>query len=101
MVRLLDACVQALQYQGMNRMYIDAVKGGEAGFQSIGMLFLFYIIQFPTHQRHMLTVYQASKNGRHTERSGRVSDGRSPGLSLEHSRLEEETTETTVYDTPR
>ncbi|CAN8095925.1 unnamed protein product [Discula destructiva] len=36
MVRLLDACVQALRQQGKNRMYIDAVKGGEAGFQSIG-----------------------------------------------------------------
>lgn len=39
MVRLLDACVQALQYHGMNKMYIDAVKGGEAGFQSIGTRF--------------------------------------------------------------
>lgn len=36
MVRLLDACVQALRHQGMNGMYIDAVKGGDAGFQSIG-----------------------------------------------------------------
>lgn len=44
MVRLLDACVQALQYQGMNKMYIDAVKGGEAGFQSIGTQSLFYYI---------------------------------------------------------
>lgn len=37
MVRLLDACVQVLRQQGMRKMYIDAVKGGEAGFQSIGM----------------------------------------------------------------
>lgn len=36
MVRLLDACVQALKEQGKSSMYIDAVKGGEAGFQSIG-----------------------------------------------------------------
>lgn len=36
MIRLLDVCVQALQQQGKNRMYIDAVKGGDAGFQSIG-----------------------------------------------------------------
>lgn len=36
MVRLLDACVQVLRQQGMNRMYIDAVRGGDAGFQSIG-----------------------------------------------------------------
>lgn len=44
MVRLLDACVQALQYQGMNKMYIDAVKGGESGFRSIGTQSLFYYI---------------------------------------------------------
>lgn len=36
MVRLLNACVQVLRQQNMNRMYIDAVRGGEAGFQSIG-----------------------------------------------------------------
>ncbi|ROV87503.1 hypothetical protein VMCG_10500 [Cytospora schulzeri] len=36
MARLLDACVQVLRQQGMNRMYIDAVRGGDAGFQSIG-----------------------------------------------------------------
>ncbi|PSR83353.1 hypothetical protein BD289DRAFT_461359 [Coniella lustricola] len=36
MVRLLDTCVQTLRQQGKNRMYIDAVKGGEAGFPSIG-----------------------------------------------------------------
>lgn len=36
MVRLLDACVQGLRQRGMGRMYIDAAKGGDAGFQSIG-----------------------------------------------------------------
>jgi hypothetical protein len=36
MVRLLDACVQALRQRGMKRMYIDAAKRGEAGFQSMG-----------------------------------------------------------------
>lgn len=40
MVRLLDACVQVLRQQGMSRMYIDAVRGGDAGFQSIGTLSL-------------------------------------------------------------
>ncbi|KKY39554.1 hypothetical protein UCDDA912_g00443 [Diaporthe ampelina] len=36
MVRLLDACIQGLRQRGMGRMYIDAAKGGDAGFQSIG-----------------------------------------------------------------
>lgn len=43
MVRLLDACVQGLRQRGMGRMYIDAAKGGDAGFQSIGML----LMRFP------------------------------------------------------
>lgn len=38
MVRLLDACVQTLSQQGKRRMYIDAVKWGDAGFQSMGSL---------------------------------------------------------------
>lgn len=54
MVRLLDACVQALQYQGMSKMYIDAVKGGEAGFQSIGLSFLFlYCVFLDTSETHV------------------------------------------------
>ncbi|POS76249.1 hypothetical protein DHEL01_v205355 [Diaporthe helianthi] len=36
MVRLLDACVQGLRERGMGRMYIDAAKTKNAGFQSIG-----------------------------------------------------------------
>ncbi|KAI1377311.1 hypothetical protein F4677DRAFT_444541 [Hypoxylon crocopeplum] len=36
MVRLLDACVTILREQGMNRVFLDAVKGGYEGFQSIG-----------------------------------------------------------------
>lgn len=36
MIRLLDACVQALQQQGMNKMFVDAVKGDHEGYQSIG-----------------------------------------------------------------
>lgn len=36
MVRLLDACVQALGQQGKRKMYIDAVRSGDAGFQSMG-----------------------------------------------------------------
>ena len=36
MIRLLDACVRALREQGMSKMFLDAMKGGQEGFQSIG-----------------------------------------------------------------
>lgn len=62
MVRLLDACVQALQHEGMNRMYIDAVKGGEAGFQSIGTQSS-GLPSFSILSSHMLTVNRLSKMG--------------------------------------
>ncbi|KAF9874863.1 acetyltransferase [Colletotrichum karsti] len=36
MIRLLDTCVKMLAERGMRQMFIDAVKGGNAGFQSLG-----------------------------------------------------------------
>ncbi len=36
MIRLLDACVRSLREQGMRKMFLDAIKGGYEGFQSIG-----------------------------------------------------------------
>lgn len=36
MIRLLDSCIRALAEQGMNKLLIDAVKGGDEGFQSMG-----------------------------------------------------------------
>ncbi len=36
MIRLLDACVINLREQGMKKMFLDAIKGGYEGFQSIG-----------------------------------------------------------------
>ncbi|KAI0146323.1 hypothetical protein GGR57DRAFT_286604 [Xylariaceae sp. FL1272] len=36
MIRLLDACITVLRGQGMHRIYIDAIKGGDEGFQSMG-----------------------------------------------------------------
>ena len=36
MIRLLDACVGVLGEQGMRKMFIDGVRGGYEGFQSIG-----------------------------------------------------------------
>ncbi|KAI1075279.1 hypothetical protein F5B20DRAFT_394650 [Whalleya microplaca] len=38
MIRLLDACVTVLKKQGMKRVFLDAVRGGYEGFQSIGKL---------------------------------------------------------------
>ncbi|KAI0167023.1 hypothetical protein GGR52DRAFT_584892 [Hypoxylon sp. FL1284] len=36
MIRLLDACVTILREQGMKRVFLDAVRGGYEGFQSMG-----------------------------------------------------------------
>jgi hypothetical protein len=36
MIRLLDACVTALSEQGMQRLFVDAISGGDEGFQSTG-----------------------------------------------------------------
>ncbi|KAK0659446.1 hypothetical protein QBC41DRAFT_47288 [Cercophora samala] len=36
MIRLLDSCIQLLAEQGMTQLFIDAVKGGDEGFQSMG-----------------------------------------------------------------
>ncbi|KAK4152642.1 hypothetical protein C8A00DRAFT_34673 [Chaetomidium leptoderma] len=36
MIRLLDSCIHRLADQGMNKLLIDAVKGGDEGFQSMG-----------------------------------------------------------------
>ncbi len=38
MIRLLNYCVQSLQTQGMQKMYLDGIRGGYEGFQSIGTL---------------------------------------------------------------
>lgn len=75
MVRLLDACVQTLRQQGKNRMYIDAVKGGDAGFQSIGTRgsLLCLLLPEPIFGRP-LTFGQVSTNGRATETYGGTRD---------------------------
>lgn len=36
MIRLLDSCIRLLASQGMNKLLIDAVTGGDEGFQSMG-----------------------------------------------------------------
>jgi len=36
MIRLLDACIRKLAERGMEQMLIDAIRGGEEGFQSLG-----------------------------------------------------------------
>lgn len=75
MVRLLDACLQVLRHEGMNRMYIDAIKGGDAGFQSIGtQTFSAPLPQSFGQPWIHVDKKKASRNGRHTEKSGRASD---------------------------
>ena len=39
MIRLLDSCIRLLEDQGMNKLLIDAIKGGGDGFQSMGECF--------------------------------------------------------------
>ncbi|KAI0023507.1 hypothetical protein F4780DRAFT_51897 [Xylariomycetidae sp. FL0641] len=36
MLRLLDTCICILKEQGMRRVFLDAMKGGSEGFQSMG-----------------------------------------------------------------
>jgi hypothetical protein len=36
MIRLLDTCITVLRDLGMQHVYLDAIKGGEEGFQSMG-----------------------------------------------------------------
>lgn len=36
MFRLLDSCIRVLAEQGMKKLLIDAVKGGDDGFRSMG-----------------------------------------------------------------
>ncbi|KAI3551128.1 acetyltransferase [Colletotrichum abscissum] len=36
MIRLLDMCVKLLAEQGMRQLFIDGMKGGDDGFQSLG-----------------------------------------------------------------
>ncbi|KJR84789.1 beta-n-acetyltransferase [Sporothrix schenckii 1099-18] len=35
-IRLMNYCVQVLESQGMEKMFLDAVRGGAEGFQAIG-----------------------------------------------------------------
>ncbi|OIW29533.1 hypothetical protein CONLIGDRAFT_332240 [Coniochaeta ligniaria NRRL 30616] len=36
MIRLLDECIRTLSEQGMQRLFVDAIRGGDQGFQSTG-----------------------------------------------------------------
>lgn len=38
MIRLLDSCIRTLAEQGISQLLIDAVRGGDEGFQSMGEL---------------------------------------------------------------
>ena len=36
MIRLLDSCIRILAAQGMRKLFVDAIKGGDQGFQELG-----------------------------------------------------------------
>ncbi|KAK5654857.1 hypothetical protein OQA88_6893 [Cercophora sp. LCS_1] len=36
MIRMLDSCIRALATNGMRKLFIDAMKGGDQGFQELG-----------------------------------------------------------------
>ena len=36
MFRLLNTCIRSLDVHGMRRVFLDGMKGGQEGFQSIG-----------------------------------------------------------------
>lgn len=38
MLRLLDSCVRKFDKQGLKKLFIDGMKGGDEGFQSMGQL---------------------------------------------------------------
>jgi hypothetical protein len=41
-IRLMNYCVQVLESQGMEKMFLDAVRGGSEGFQAIGKIASIY-----------------------------------------------------------
>jgi len=36
MIRLLDSCIRTLAGHGMRKLYVDAIRGGDQGFQELG-----------------------------------------------------------------
>lgn len=36
MIRMLDSCIRMLATNGMRKLFIDAVKGGDQGFLGLG-----------------------------------------------------------------
>jgi hypothetical protein len=60
MVRLLHSCTKMLKEQGMSGMFIDGVKYGEAGFESLGKLSFAQLRSMPI----VLTMMQDSVVGR-------------------------------------
>lgn len=70
MIRLLDSCIRLLADQGMNKLLIDAVRGGDEGFQSMGQCFSICAAKTLTDPN------QAFRNGQDTETFGGMSKGR-------------------------
>ena len=71
MLRLLDSCVHKFAKQGLKKMFIDAMKGGDEGFQSMGQP----TVLPPVSKISLpLTLFQVSKSGQDTEKSGLMSN---------------------------
>lgn len=71
MIRLLDSCIRLLADQGMNKLLIDAVRGGDEGFQSMGRCLSICAAKKLTDPN------QAFKNGQDTETFGGMSKSQS------------------------
>ena len=74
MLRLLDSCVRKFAQQGLKKMFIDAMKGGDEGFQSMGQQTVLPPVQKISLP---LTSSQVSKSGQDTEKSGLMSNPKS------------------------
>lgn len=68
MFNLLDCCIGTLKEQGMTRLFIDAVKGSDEDFRSMGK---YHVLQMQiTRGVEWTDRFQDSKNGRPIETYG-------------------------------
>jgi hypothetical protein len=71
MIRLLDECIRMLSEQGILRLFVDAIRGGDERFQSTGQEPLLFL---PLRSLSADVGLQASKNGRDTKTYGEKLD---------------------------
>ena len=73
MIRLLDSCIRILAGQGMQGMFIDAIRGGDEGFQSMGKQSTEDLRKRSNHNPLTEIMIKASRNGLGTEKYGKTS----------------------------